>query len=420
MKFIWPDGSVDKTVTNNLVAGSMYAIGLGSGYTTGRIVTNRTAQLEAAVNAGQTGEPILGEFLNLFAANYLQELDSSRKLIAKSMKALDTNRAAELMVGVDLGVSSLFDFPRAVDIRGVLIDVDYNTATTVNIDGDQTKARRFQILAGTTSSALEHTLFETIIGIEAVSTIKALEVANTQDIPIHQIDSNNITTELPLLQLSSEVKTDIQNAVNAGKVITVSERNVQLNSWNGVGYIIMDPTTGTGAYMISGGMSGGSLTWVTRDLKWLVTSKQMTAADAVKWINAHKQQIWFTSPVIGPVTDEFGVLRLKPSPHKHGGIDMKVDVGTHVYAVAGGTVTASYFSKTYGLVVFIDHGGGVETRYGHNSVLYTPVNKVGEHVNEGDAIAESGSTGTSSGPHVHFEIRVGGVPVNPRDFSFQM
>jgi hypothetical protein len=197
MNFVWPDGTIDKAVTNSLVAGAPYAIGLGSGYTTGRIVTNRTAKLEASVSAGENGEPIIGEYLNLLAVNYLQELDSSRKLIAKSMKTLDTNRAAELMVGVDLGVSAVFGIPKAVDLRGVLIDVDYSIATPVNIDGDQAKVRRFQILAGMTSSALEHSMFEAIIGVEAVSTIKALEIATVQGIPIHQIDASNIVAKLP-------------------------------------------------------------------------------------------------------------------------------------------------------------------------------------------------------------------------------
>lgn len=414
MSFISPDGTIEKVATNNLVAGAIYAIGLGSGYTTGRIVTNRTLVLESAVNENQVGEPIIGEYLNVFAVNYLQELDSSRKLIAKSMKTFDTNRAAELMVGVELGVSSVFGVPKAVDIRGIFIDVDYNTATPANIDDDQTKVRRFQIMTGMTSSALEHNLFEAVIGVEAVSTIKALEIANVQGIPVHQIDANNIAEKLPLLQLSSEVKTDIQNAVNAGKVVTVSERNIQLNNWTGVGYIILDPITGEGAYMISSGLSGGSLTWVTRDLQYLVSTRQWTANKAKQWVLEHKKKIWFYPPVYGPVTSEFGVPR---GDHDHSGIDIKVDIGTHVYAVAAGNVTRSYFRDDYGLVVYIDHGGGVETIYGHNSTL---IARRDAHVSELEYIADSGSTGTSTGPHVHFEIRVGGVPVNPRDFSFRL
>lgn len=65
---------------------------------------------------------------------------------------------------------------------------------------------------------------------------------------------------LPTLQVSSEIITDVQNAVNAGKEVTISQANVQINDWNGVGYIVKDPITEAGSYMISGGLAGGDST----------------------------------------------------------------------------------------------------------------------------------------------------------------
>lgn len=434
MNFIWPDGTIDKAVTNSLIAGAPYAIGLGSGYTTGRIVTNRTAKLEAAVNAGQTGEPIIGEYLNLFAVDYLQELDSSRKLIAKSMKTLDTNRTAELMVGVDLGVSVVFGIPKAVDIKGMLIDVDYNVATFINIDGDQTKVRRFQILAGMTSSALEHSIFEAIIGVEAVSTIKALEIANVQGIPVHQIDASNIAAKLPLLQLSSAVITDIQNAVNSGKVVTVSERNIQLNSWNGVGYVVSDPVTGAGAYMISGGMSGGNLTQViARDTDWIQT-EHLPSDVASIYIREFRRNIWFRSPTNNvDVTYDWAESRCRTLNNgqyvcrPHNGVDIAVPIGTTVFAVAEGQASSLDNPGGYGNYVLIDHGLGVYTLYGHLSSA-----QASGQVDEGAHIGLSGNTGESSGPHLHFSIFITdsthplyadgkfnfAASVNPRDFGW--
>jgi murein DD-endopeptidase MepM/ murein hydrolase activator NlpD/transglutaminase-like putative cysteine protease len=429
MSFIGPQGVIDNVITNNLTVGATHAIGLGSGYTTGRIITYRTAKLGAAATAGESGDSILGEYLNLLAMNYLQELDSSRKLISKSMKILDTYRTAELMVGVDLGVSRIFGIPRSVNINGLLIDVDYNTATPVDMDGNQSKVRRFQILTGMTSSALEHTMFESIIGVEAVSTIKALEIANVQGIPVHQIDANNIAAKLPLLQLSSEVKADIQNAINAGKVVTVPERNIQLNSWNGVGYIVMEPTTGTGAYLISGGMSGGSLTYNIISLKDQIAKSQITVDDAKRYIRAHEESIWFREPVIGT----FIVSRFRtPTRPNHNGVDFQADIGSPVHVVADGTVTRAEYSspgditRSYGFVVYVDHGLGLETRYAHNSTLKV---EVGKKVSAGEIIAESGNTGhvdpmptmedPENGQHVHFEIRLDGNPVNPELFKIE-
>ena len=77
--------------------------------------------------------------------------------------------------------------------------------------------------------------------------------------PIYTIRQSNIDTVLPQLQIGADVKSDIANAVNAGKQVTVSKSNINLNGWTGCGYIITDPLTGAGAYMISGGQNGAFL-----------------------------------------------------------------------------------------------------------------------------------------------------------------
>jgi murein DD-endopeptidase MepM/ murein hydrolase activator NlpD len=114
----------------------------------------------------------------------------------------------------------------------------------------------------------------------------------------------------------------------------------------------------------------------------------------------------FIWPVSGPVTSGFGWRwgRL------HEGIDIAVPTGTPVAAAAAGTVIYSGWMGGYGNLVVIDHGGGLSTAYGHNSSL---ASGVGQPVAQGQVIAYSGSTGHSTGPHVHFEVRVGGSPVDP-------
>jgi len=81
-----------------------------------------------------------------------------------------------------------------------------------------------------------------------------------------------------------------------------------------------------------------------------------------------------------------------------------------VRAVAPGTVTYADWAGTYGLLVIIDHGGGIETRYAHASRVEV---SVGQRVNAGDVVARVGSTGRSTGPHLHFEVRVNGQAVDP-------
>lgn len=94
----------------------------------------------------------------------------------------------------------------------------------------------------------------------------------------------------------------------------------------------------------------------------------------------------------------------------HEGIDFAVPVGTAVMASSGGVVTRAGWASGYGLVVYIQHENGVETRYGHLSKLLV---SVGETVTQGEKIALSGNTGNSTGAHLHFEIRINGTAVNP-------
>ncbi|MDH0031747.1 MULTISPECIES: hypothetical protein [unclassified Acinetobacter] len=93
--------------------------------------------------------------------------------------------------------------------------------------------------------------------IEGISTTKILKLANDQGQKIYQIDQSSVNTILPQLNHENQVITDIRNAVSAGKTVTTSEKSINFNGWKGSGYIITDPNSGSGAYMISGGLNGG-------------------------------------------------------------------------------------------------------------------------------------------------------------------
>lgn len=97
----------------------------------------------------------------------------------------------------------------------------------------------------------------------------------------------------------------------------------------------------------------------------------------------------------------------------HEGIDFLAEPGTPVFAAAGGVVTFADYHSQYGYLVEVDHGNDFTTRYAHNSKL---VVKAGDLVQRGQKIAESGSTGRSTGPHVHFEVRYKGVAQDPNRF----
>jgi murein DD-endopeptidase MepM/ murein hydrolase activator NlpD len=113
--------------------------------------------------------------------------------------------------------------------------------------------------------------------------------------------------------------------------------------------------------------------------------------------------IW---PVSGPVTSGFGPRWGR----MHEGIDIAVPEGTPVVAAAAGTVIHAGWLGGYGNLVVVDHGNGLATAYAHNSGYAA---SVGQSVDQGETIAYSGNTGNSSGPHVHFEVRVNGTAVDP-------
>lgn len=122
-----------------------------------------------------------------------------------------------------------------------------------------------------------------------------------------------------------------------------------------------------------------------------------------------------TAPVSGRISSRYGVNESVRN-HTHKGLDIAASNGTPIVAAAEGTVTCASYSGGYGNLVVISHGNGVETYYGHCSQLYV---SVGEHVNAGDTIAAVGSTGHSTGNHLHFEVRVDGAQVNPQNYLYK-
>lgn len=118
----------------------------------------------------------------------------------------------------------------------------------------------------------------------------------------------------------------------------------------------------------------------------------------------------------GWVSSEFSLRRIHPvtgERRPHYGIDLAVDTGTPVRASARGVVTFAGWKGGYGNVIYLDHENGMQTRYAHLSALLVDV---GDHVVRGEKIALSGETGMVTGAHLHYEVRIDGVAVNPRRY----
>jgi murein DD-endopeptidase MepM/ murein hydrolase activator NlpD len=118
------------------------------------------------------------------------------------------------------------------------------------------------------------------------------------------------------------------------------------------------------------------------------------------------------------VTSDFGT-RIDPYTAErkmHQGMDIATPHGQTVYTPSDGTVVFIGLEGGYGKVLVIDHGYGVKTRYGHLSEITV---HLGDRVKRGDKVAQVGNTGRSTGPHLHYEVRVNGIPENPRKFILE-
>ncbi len=121
-----------------------------------------------------------------------------------------------------------------------------------------------------------------------------------------------------------------------------------------------------------------------------------------------------TLPVTGTISSRYGVSsKIRVSTHT--GLDIATTTGTPIKVVADGTITFAAYSGSYGYLVKVDHGNGVETWYGHTSKMLV---KEGQAVKAGNTIALVGSTGNSTGPHLHFEVRINGEHVNPQKYLY--
>lgn len=148
-------------------------------------------------------------------------------------------------------------------------------------------------------------------------------------------------------------------------------------------------------------------------------SKQETSLQTLIEYFEDKRSLYASTPadwpVRGWVTSPFG-SRISPITGKmqfHAGMDIAAQIGTPVFAPADGVVIKAGSEASYGDMVELSHGYGLKTLFGHNSRLNV---KPGQHVKRGDIIAYVGDTGSSTGPHLHYEVRVNDLPVNPAHY----
>ena len=260
-----PNGNQDY-VTHSRTAGEYSALVLNLGNIASALLNERSNKLKitkALLENGQTAnitkDDLLGEMLNTIMLAYWAKSEFASRIMASSKNVAALQLPSESLNTLAVGVSYIWGIPYQIISGGMSIDIKRSMSIVVPKDGNQSKSVSFMSMKGSYDSYLESGVYDDIFqqkgaGVSAASIIK---LSAEQGVPIYFVNANNLNNILPLLQVSSSVKNDIINAVNAGMHVIVPQTEISHNGWKGVGYVIIDPQTGSGAYMISGGMAGG-------------------------------------------------------------------------------------------------------------------------------------------------------------------
>jgi hypothetical protein len=332
-------------VENTVIAGTYSAIIIQCQKTPVEIVAIRMGLLRTnSKNIDSvTLDDLLGELLYDIGLSYFHHLTFENDLYAKTFNMVYTKGSSEAVTTLDVNVSYLFGIPKSVSQGSLGIDVDRNISIPVSVTGDMSRTKQFGIISGMTSSAWENRIFEAFLNTPSVSAMRLIKYANQQGVQVYTIDSSNINQLLPVIQVSLDIKMDIRDAINSGKKVIIPETALQYFEWSGVGYVVLDTTTGAGAYMISGGFSGGGTA------KILTKPPISMRKDSLEYA---KLKETFFNNLVQTAESLIGTLRLENGKDPETGLDCS-GFSRYVVQVAGYEIPdGSYYQYDY----FKDNG----------------------------------------------------------------
>ncbi len=199
-----------------------------------------------------TTDEVIGEMLNLAGLTYWYELDKYADEVAFRLGIRWIRVPSVIVLGTAYKVEE--DKLRFI---GMFVDVQKDLYLPLSENNNKTRERGFMISTGRRGSELEAYVLRQYFNAPAISTATIFDLAYELTIPIYHVNSSNVNSVLPLLNISQEDKNKILGYVNSGYEVYVPRDNVVINGWVGTGYYVVDPETGAMAYMISGGIRGG-------------------------------------------------------------------------------------------------------------------------------------------------------------------
>ena len=214
--------------------------------------------------ASLTREALLGDLFHAGMLGYFAQLDVFSRQQAREVGARVNLAPSAGTYGYIPNVNTLFGMPMEITPGGVTMDLDRIARTLSEPADAEIDRATLNTQIGALTSALEHGIPEQQFSTddepaEGISAAKALAIANAQGQRIYTIDRSNRDEALAALRLSSNTVSEIRQAVDAGRVVTTHTDPVTVPGWQGAGYVVLDPETGSGAWLIEGGLNGGRI-----------------------------------------------------------------------------------------------------------------------------------------------------------------
>jgi len=264
-------GSQFKLKRNKWIVGEYHAIGLNlQGISDNQIqllkykVEKQKKIFEDRGISDLSQHDLVGNLLYSIMLAYFSISDVYNEITAKSAGIVMYRQPSYGFFSTSIQTSYQFGIPKNVSQPGLLMDIDGALTSIISKNNSSDEKVSFYRQTGIRLSAMEHAIPELLFvndknPVEGISAVKALSIALQQGQKIYSITKINFHVILPKLRIDLDIINDIKNAINEEMEVIVSEENIYFNGWGGVGYIVIDPRTGAGAYKISGGFNGGAI-----------------------------------------------------------------------------------------------------------------------------------------------------------------
>lgn len=268
-----PVDGFNTTLVHETFAGEFHVMALDLGGLPQTVLDQHQQTLNSAAAAGDETE-VEAETLYLLGGTYMHDLSRDlsdlaawkwHRLVKLGTEGL-VSQSGKVTVAVD-------GTPLAFSRAGRTIDIARMILGLFSTEGDTTFTRDTFELLGAQSSFLEGEIFEQVVREEGIASVSALTRSLREGQVLTRIDSSNVSTVLAQVTLEDEIEAAVQLAVSQGKIAWVAESEITVNQWRGTGYVLEDPTTGAAAYLISGGLAGGSGTGSIADVEDLFGSE---------------------------------------------------------------------------------------------------------------------------------------------------